>query len=673
VRGQVVSWLAENREWPAPIGVIAPEDSPSALAVAEALQRAGVRVECPARVREPIPALLILEQVARYHLNGHDIIDLLALTHLLWLHARESWAGLEPERVRAALDKAFAVAQSRNSRILAQALPFRRESAWTAVREVVEALGRWDGERQAWPVLAAKWEALLSALRLPAGIPGAPSPQRMRELFQEERVPERAFMEWVAAELAAERRITAPPDYGSRAPVVVTTFADAAQQTWERLIFLDSNEHVWPAFVGENPFLPDAARQRLNRSRKESGHLLTTHDLRALDQARFLDLIEHCRGAIAFAGVLLEQMGDSDRAQPNEWVLRAMLETEGFTPDFWTGSAKQCASATPPPLAEEERSHMEIVHSSRRNGTMPFDRYQFNFNASNIEPGTWSATDLDMAISCPATFALKQLFNAQTTADRTPAREEGTAVGNRTHRWLKRILGRGGHPWRMDVPFKYDVPLAAELSADRRELEAWYAAEGLPMPLWWETCLRKTEWAARRCLREVAEWLLEGKWCAVEQELAAKVRTPAGLLPLKGRIDLQISDGMGVPGDSVRTVRIFDFKTGRKGAPSLGTLGRGEGMQFAAYYLMARDSGVPEVYVFIIKPDDQTREVFGPRDEEALRARFARLVELRRTLRFGRRGPLVSEHGPCEALPMATTPIDPAILEQKAGLFLLAS
>jgi hypothetical protein len=88
---------------------------------------------------------------------------------------------------------------------------------------------------------------------------------------------------------------------------------------------------------------------------------------------------------------------------------------------------------------------------------------------------------------------------------------------------------------------------------------------------------------------------------------------------------------------------------------------------------MARDSGVPEVYVFIIKPDDQTREVFGPRDEEALRARFARLVELRRTLRFGRRGPLVSEHGPCEALPMATTPIDPAILEQKAGLFLLAS
>jgi hypothetical protein len=79
------------------------------------------------------------------------------------------------------------------------------------------------------------------------------------------------------------------------------------------------------------------------------------------------------------------------------------------------------------------------------------------------------------------------------------------------------------------------------------------------------------------------------------------------------------------------------------------------------------------VEIGIIKPEDHARIVFGAEHEEQLRARFGVLAELRRTLRFGRQGPLVSEHEVCETLPLATTPIDPAVLEQKAGLFLLAS
>ena len=59
-------------------------------------------------------------------------------------------------------------------------------------------------------------------------------------------------------------------------------------------------------------------------------------------------------------------------------------------------------------------------------------------------------------------------------------------------------------------------------------------------------------------------------------------------------------------------------------------------------------------------------------DEEAIRGQFGMFANLWRDLRFGRRGPLVSDYGVCETLPLATAPIDPAILEQKAGLFLLA-
>jgi hypothetical protein len=665
---RVVAWLAENPDPGAPIGLIAPEDSPTAVAVAEALEKAGVRVEHAGRIREPAAALLIIEQVARYHLGGHDVAELLELARLLWVHARESWQALEPEAVRNALDKAFQAAQSRNGRILAKALPWRSDPVWGAVREVVEALGRWDGEALPWPALREKWEVSLAALHLsPEALPAAPA----QEIFDPERISGQAFMEWVADEVAAERRLVAQPDYGRLAPVVVTTFANAAQQTWGRLIFLDSNERVWPAPIAENRFLPDAARIRLNANRNESGRLLTTQDLRLLDQARFLDLIEHCSGSVAFAGVLLDDSGEARYAQPNEWVIRTLLETsdEVFPTELWTARACECPAAPALALEPAERAHLEMVHSARRNGTMPLDRYQFNYHESKLEPGPWSAGKLDQAVTCPATFALRELFGAESTADWEPARAETQTVGNRAHRWLERILALSNRLSPPSPAREDEMKLARELAAARRELEEWFGAEGLPMPMWWVTCLRKTEWATRRCLREV-RGLIEGGWCAMEQNMTVAVQTPSGPLPLKGRIDIMICDRPEIRGAAVR---MFDFKTGRSDAPTLSTLEKGSGAQFAAYYLMARDAGAAEAEIGIIKPEDRAHVVFGTDDEGSLRARFAVLAELRRTLRFGRRGPLVTERGVCETLPLATTPIDPAILEQKAGLFLLAS
>ena len=163
---------------------------------------------------------------------------------------------------------------------------------------------------------------------------------------------------------------------------------------------------------------------------------------------------------------------------------------------------------------------------------------------------------------------------------------------------------------------------------------------------------------------------MAGNFCVTEQKLAVSVGTPGGPLPLKGRIDILISDRPDIAG---ARVRIFDFKTGRGAVPpSLATLERGYGAQFAAYYLMARDAGAADAVIGIIKPDSRALDVFAAADEPNLRARFAILAGLRQNLRFARRGPLVSEYGVCETLPLATVPIDPAILDQKAALFLLA-
>ena len=390
-----------------------------------------------------------------------------------------------------------------------------------------------------------------------------------------------------------------------------------------------------------------------------------------LEQAHFLDLVENCRGPIAFAGVLLGHGESTDHAQPNEWVLRALLETaadDEFAPDLWAAASQAFPPAPSPALDPAEHAHLETVHAARHNPALPFDRYQFNFNEAKLEPGAWPATALDSAVTCPATFALKEFLGAESIAGWTPARQESVAVGTRAHIWLGRILGLGDRfaPAGSD---RDDAPkLARELAAARRELEEWYRAEGLALPLWWESCLRKTAWATRRCLREV-RGALAGGYCAMEQKLAVHVGTPSGSLPITGRIDIVISDR---PSLTDARVRMFDFKTGRAQTPSVSTLHSGSGAQFAAYYLMARDAGAAEAAIGVIKPEERAREVFDVDDESALRAHFALLADLRRTRRFGRRGPLVTEFGICETLPLATVPIDPAILDQKAALFLIA-
>jgi len=669
---QVLEWLADDPNPDAPIGIIAPPDSPTAIAVAETLQAGGIPIERPHRASEPSGPLPIIQQVARYHLGGHDIADLLELTRLLWLDGRMVWRVLEPESVRDTLDRAFQVAQSRNSRILARALPARKDPVWTTLCSLIDSLGRWAGDPVPLATILEKWVTLESALRLPGLATlrsGIITPPRLRAVFPAAAISPRTFMEWLAEESSPSNRPVPAPNYSTLAPIVITTHADAAQQTWSRLIFLDSNEHLWPAPFPENVFLPDSTRLRLNQTRHESARLLTTWDLRSLDQSRFLDLVENCRHPITFAGVHLDHTESGDYAQPNEWVLRAMLESADFSPDFWERASRQFPQPVPPALPAEERTHLQTVHASRHNGTIPFDRYQFNFNETILECDAWSATSLDQALTCPATFALRELFGAVSTADWTPARTEGAAVGNRAHRWLANILG-SGNPILQATPARdFERKLAAKFSAARRELSEWYHAEDLPLPIWWETCLRKIEWATRRCLREAVPWL-QGKWSAMEQKLVVTVQTPAGSLFLKGRIDLWISDQRDLTNAHVR---IFDFKTGRGTAPTIETLKKGDGAQFAAYYLMATDAGVADAVIGIIKPEERAREVFTRADEPELRAHFSLFANLRRNLRFGRRGPLVDDYGVCETLPMATTPIDEAILEQKAGLILLAS
>lgn len=662
VRDDVLAWLSsENRAAHSRLAIIAPEHSASSAAIIHALARAGVAaLDDIGEVRQPDVSTQIAAAAARYHLQSHDVCVLLEICKLLHEALPETWRYLHPAKVHGALTDAFCTVQSRNARLLVT----DDLAQWRQIGEVVASLGKWEGA-MTWAGARAKWAHMMAQLGVSVDV-AEPLWSRAEKLFQEEQISARAFLEYLAALLSGREIRRAPDAAFTPASVVVTTLAGAQNQTWDRVVFLDSVEGAWPQTHGENPLLDDAARAALNARRRARGLLLTSGDRWALEQARLLDLIEHCTGAIVFAGFARDPENAAREMQPNEFVLRCLSASGSAKSPLaqWRETARGCA-AEPATMPTDEQAHLEKVHAARRDPAAPFDRYLFDFHESRIQPGAWPATRLDLALTCPATFALREIFHAEAVQGSGFQRGEGSAVGAHAHAWLARALG-GGEELQPFRPQAAREALEREIAATRRMMRAQFAREGLALPLWWETCLRKAAWAARRCLAPLAAEFETGWFFAMEKTLRESVDTAAGALELKGRVDLLLADSAAL--ENARLV-IVDFKTGKSDAPSLTTLARGSGWQFAAYFLMGKNLTAREVAAGIIRPGGVNLAVFADADESSLREAAAPLARMQRGLCFGRRGPLVTEFGACERLPLATTPANPETLEQKAALF----
>lgn len=668
VRDEAIEWLAGARDGDR-LGIIVPGRSPTSLALVRALAGAGLSLlDETGEKGEAAPAILLQAQIVRYHLRGCDVESLAALIALLNAPPVAAWNWLDPEEVHALLNQAFGTMQSRNARMLARGFNGRENKVWKQIAWLIDVLGKWE-EARSWIKWRAGWEAALAPLGLTTDLL-EPLWSRVGDALGERKISARLFLEYMDAMLAGRRSRRAPEAASAHARVVVTTFAGARQQSWDRLVFLEANEGVWPMKPEENPFLDDAARTALN-GRGGRGHLLTTSELSAIEQARFLDLLEHCAGEIVLAATARES-GDAGRdAYPNEWVIRCLIESHRGDAKAalaqWKNAIAVCTENVSG-LPDTERSHLENVHGSRRNPTMPFDRYLFDFHETAFVPQAWSAGRLDEVISCPATFALREIFGAESLRTAAWTRGEGMVVGTLAHRWLARAL-EGGEEFKPLPREGFWARLDTQVAATRARLREGYAGENLELPIWWETCLRKAAWVARRCLAPLGK--LEGAWFfAMEKRLRETVKTGDGPLRLKGRFDLVLSDRRSL--DGARVI-VIDFKTGKSAAPSLATLGHGSGFQFAAYFLMAKDGGAASVSAGIIRHDLTKLDAFAEADETSLRALMSPIARLQRELVFGRCGPLVAQFGRCEILPMATLALDARVLARKAELGLLAA
>ena len=223
----------------------------------------------------------------------------------------------------------------------------------------------------------------------------------------------------------------------------------------------------------------------------------TASDRAQLEHFQLLELLQNCRGPLAFAAASCDPADPNKEYYPNEWVLRCMVESgqgsgdEGKLLDRWRRTVRQTTRPMPK-LGKSESEHLRAVWERRRDPTAPFDEYLFNFVALTGPDElpwaeAWSASELDAAWNRPATFAMGQVFGAQPVARRRPTPDArrrldavGTARAPLAARRARRYEGAAPiRPRRLD-PRPHASACAAPASETETSLLARFAAVGVP-------------------------------------------------------------------------------------------------------------------------------------------------------------------------------------------------
>lgn len=704
--------------------ILCPCRNASAVGVVRALTDAGIAVEDElGEIPEPSLSIQIQRAILDYHQEGSGLESLLALIELLNDHAalRDDRQGvtlqrvfpLDPVEARQALHDAFADVQHHSARVLSGAAGFLRAGIARPLRELIAHLGEWP-EALDWTDALRRWEDCLNGFGLTTEVL-EPLWSRLAELSIDAPVPSAAFFQYLGRVLACGVPAQRPAGAAHRfARVVITTLEGAIGQTWGGLLFLDSNEGAWPIYPPENPFLDDAARHRLNEQRAASDagpperrrhHLLTSSDHAQLEHFRFLDVLENCTGPLAFAGVSRDPSEFTRELYPNEWALRCLIEGSAAANgsenllDRWRRATRR-AERRLPRLGKRDAAHLGEVFAGRRDPGTPFDQYLFNFDALTAPdelPFTahWSARDLQSAWNRPATFALAEIFGVEPWRDgaRELVRGESWMIGRLVHRWLHSALRGPAEPRRLsDLDWQH--ALTSGLARARAETETRLRAAAAPgskstarpdgdagLPLWWQGVLHKADWAARRCLETLAQAARGGtdpggnehgpRWFCLDKTFRAELSTPAGRLRLRGHCDVMLLDRPELTG---AVCQLIDIRTGAVPAAVSSTAAQvesGRGIGEAAMLLLAREEGavMEGSQARAVHPEAAMVTLLSADGAPALLPAFERLAARQRSLCFGQRGAVVeSGHGRhnAENLPLATTPVDPVILEAKS-------
>ncbi len=702
--------------------LLCPVRDVSSVGVVKALAAAGIAVEDEVG-EQPEPSLSIQIQRAliAYHQGEADLQALLALIELLNEYAAVRDDGgtepgvlsrvfpLDPVETRRALHGAFADAQHHSARVLSETASLGRAAVAQPLRELIDHLGAWP-EKLSWRDILRRWEQCLNGLALTTEVL-EPLWSQLAELPIAEEVPPAAFFQFLSGILAGVPPRRAAEGMNRFARVVVTSLEGAMGQTWGGALFLDSNEGAWPIYPGENPFLDDAARARLNARRASMaeetgraphrGYLLTAADRAQLEHFRFLEILENCTGPLAFAGVARDPAEPSKELYANEWALRCLVES-GQAPgesetllDRWRHAVRRTRHHAAP-LAARDMTHLQEIYARRRDPATEFDAYFLNFSALTAPdelPWTdaWSGRDLETAWNRPATFALQQIFGAEPWRDEGGDlnRRENWVVGRLVHHWLRASLNASQEPRRVTAD-DWQRALGGGLERARAATEAVLrltlgaktdAGTTAGLPFWWRSTLSRAEWAAQRCLETLAE-TAQGpgpdgtpggaRWLCLERTFRVDLKTAQGPLRLRARCDAVLLDRPEFAGASGQLIDLRTGATPMLGAPTAAQIEAGQGLGLGTLLLMGIAEGLraEATQAGVIYPDGSNVAQWTVENVPTLAPAVESLAERQRSLVFGQKNTFTGGHSreDSEELPLATTPVASAILAAKATL-----
>jgi hypothetical protein len=560
----------------------------------------------------------------------------------------------EYQEFRAAFLQSF---EDRQVRSLATLINERHRQRFAWLRDLELALESWPAEAD-WTEFQQRWESLLSRLttiakRYEAELAQGtfstadidPPWHEIGGFLRGCRVSSELFLRFVAQLLAAQSRQPHPGSHHRYAKVVVTTAAKAHGTSWDHVILTDAISDGWPLAPMPNPLLNDEEKSRF---RREGFMLLTSAEQRQIQEERFLQLAYHARNHL-----LLTRYEEDERGVE---IVANDLST--FAEDFLKTKVTRFQSI--PALFPDQASYdFSTICANRLDPLKPFDEYFLNFNMVDLPRQAWHPSELEAVFKTPGTFAFRLIFNCRREIDRGFIRSAPMTIGRIAHRLLQQAFGQKGEFQAFERTGQWSraeacATLRTQMQFAFQKMRAEKLACG--PDLWWETILAKALSLASRMLESISEHFRPGLWYQSEGTLTGTYQSPGGDLELEGRTDLILSDQDRL---DAAVLRICDFKTSKQ--PQSFNPQTGDGLQFLGYRLLARANGARHAEILIVRPEDVKVLKFPP--DEELAALVELLARLQRERTFGRRPSAKWEAS--EALPIATLPIDPDILEKK--------
>ncbi len=630
--------------------VVVSENSPTGNAVVQALIARGIAVADEVRERRALPrAAEVQIAVAQFLFRDRTPEEFLRIIQFL-IRSQKFYRSF-----RGALIRSFEIRQSRSVALLITD-ELRENFPWLIdLEEALQPLP----EKATCAELSRLWRSILdrisvvtsrhSAAFAPVHFSG--EQQLLNDLgpvIEGRLLASQLFLQFVIRSLSARVREPHPESDHRYSKVCVATALKAHGTSWDCVILADSVADAWPRSPAPNPLLSDELKIQL---RSQRFIIPTASEQRAAQEERYLQLAYSAKMHLVLARQEQDEKGIE--LVPNN------LAT--FAAEFLKAKTSRVRSE-PVHSPEEVTARFAKICAARSDPDTPFDAYFLSFKGINFPTREWHPSELETVFKTPGTFAFRLIFGCEREFDRRFTRSASMTVGRLTHRLLQRGFAGSGQFRPLDSSAKWTKEESCMQFLHAMEIAAARMRKDL-MPhgvdLWWESILNKASMFATQMLEQVSARFEENQWYHSEATLTGTLSTATGDLKLEGRTDLILSNMQDL--ESANPI-ICDFKTSKR--IQRFDSERGENLQFLGYRILAELNGAQGTEILVIKPD-RLRWLNLPPDE-ALAELISRLARLQTDKNFGRRPSEKWEQ--TEKLPIATLPIDAAVLERKLEL-----